>query len=236
MVTCGPRLGVCAIAIAGVLFCGGIAWAQPAPPSKTPNVDSLPSVIPLFPLEVTTLFPGISRPFYIFEPRYRAMVADALKGDRIIGMTTLKPGYEADYQGRPPIYPVGCAGVITDAEELPDGRFHIELRCMVKFRVTSEDQSRPYRLARVDAIPETLDAAEAVALHKQRQRLEVLVTKGSDSRVAPEMSDEEVVNMLAQYMPMDRAKRQALLELDSVLLRAQALIDFIESTGGASLV
>ena len=69
--------------------------AQSAPPAKAPRTDKLPAVIPIFPLEVTMLFPGVSRPLYIFEPRYRAMVADALKGDRIIGMTTLKPGYRS---------------------------------------------------------------------------------------------------------------------------------------------
>src|SRR4029453_10815800 len=105
---------------------------------------------------------------------YRAMVADALKGDRVIGMTTLKPGYEADYQGRPPIYEVGCAGVIADVEELPGGRFNIVLRGVVKFRVTSEDESRPYRLARIEAMPEALDGEERAALGKYRQRLEEL--------------------------------------------------------------
>ncbi len=129
------------------------------------------------------LFPGVSRPLHIFEPRYRAMVAEALKGDRIIGMVTLKPGYEANYAGRPPVYDIGCAGVITDVEELPGGRFNIVLRGLVKFRVTSEDESRPYRLAHVDAMPEILDDAGKAALRKQRQRLEALVTKGSDTTV-----------------------------------------------------
>src|SRR5215204_5286886 len=92
------------LVIATLLCAGSIAHAQ------TP----LPPEIPIFPLEPTMLFPGVSRPLHIFEPRYRAMVADALKGDRIIGMTTVKPGYEADYAGRPPIYEIGCAGVITD--------------------------------------------------------------------------------------------------------------------------
>jgi Lon protease-like protein len=199
-----------------------IASAQSAP-------DTLPSVIPIFPLEVTMLFPGVSRPLYIFEPRYRAMVADALKGDRIIGMTMLKPGYEADYQGRPPIYPIGCAGVITDVEELSGGRFNIVVRGLVKFQVTGEDDSRSYRLARVVAVPEVFDEAERAALHKQRQRLEALVTKGSDSKIPPEVPDEEVVNTLAQYVPMEGAERQTLLELKSVPLRAKALIDLIEA-------
>jgi Lon protease-like protein len=211
------------------LFAGGLIRAQSAPPAKAPGADTLPPVIPIFPLEVTMLFPGVSRPLYIFEPRYRAMVADALKGDRIIGMTMLKPGYEANYQGRPPIYPIGCAGVITDVEELSGGRFQIVLRGLVKFRVTGEDESRPYRLARVDAMPEVLDDAGKAALRKQRQRLEALVTRGGDSRVPPEMPDEELVNMIAQHLPLDGGERQALLELDGVLLRSQALIDLIES-------
>ena len=188
----------------------------------------LPPVIPIFPLEVAMLFPGVSRPLYIFEPRYRAMVADALKGDRIIGMATLKPGYEADYGGRPPIYDIGCAGVITDVEDLSGGRYNITLQGIAKFRVTGEDQSRPYRLANVETISEDLNADEKAALHKERERLEVLVTKGGDSKVPPGTEDEYLVNMVAQYLQMERARRQELLEMN-VLLRSRALIDAIES-------
>jgi Lon protease-like protein len=220
---------VFAIAIAGCLSSAAIVGAQSPQPDKTSSADQLPATIPIFPLEVTMLFPGVPRPLHIFEPRYRAMVADALKGDRIIGMTTLKPGYEADYQGRPPIYEIGCAGVITDVEELPGGRFNIVLRGLVKFRITGEDQSRPYRLAHVDALPEILDDAGKAQLRKQRERLEALVTQGGDSKVPPEMPDEQLVNMIAQYLPIDGAERQALLELKDVLLRSQALIDLIES-------
>ncbi len=208
----------CAVAVA-TLLCGATVGAQ----------TELPPSIPIFPLEVTMLFPGVSRPLYIFEPRYRAMIADALKGDRIIGMTTLKPGFEADYAGRPPIYEIGCAGVITDVEELPGGRFNIVLRGIVKFRVASEDATRAYRLARVEAMPEVLNDTDKAALHKQRLRLETLVTRGSDTKVPPDTTDEDLVNMLAQYMPMTYAQRQSLLELNSSLLRARALIELIEA-------
>ena len=85
------------------------------------------------------------------------MVADALKGNRIIGMVMLQPGHEAEYEGRPPIFPIGCAGLITDFEQLPDGRYNIVLGGLVKFRVIGEDNSRLYRLARVETIPEVLD-------------------------------------------------------------------------------
>jgi hypothetical protein len=218
-----------AIGMAGILWAGGSALAQSAPSEKVPPAGTIPAVIPIFPLEVTMLFPGVSRPLHIFESRYRAMVADALKGDRIIGMTTLKPGYEADYQGRPPIYEIGCAGVIADVEELSGGRFNIVLRGVVKFRVTSEDQSRSYRLANVETLPEALDDAETAALHKLRQRLEELITKGSDTKVEPGTSDEQLINMVAQYLPMALAERQGLLELRNVLLRVRALIELIES-------
>jgi hypothetical protein len=82
----------------------------------------LPPTIPLFPLSNVVLFPNVFLPLHIFEPRYRAMIGDALDGDRIVGMVMLQPGYEADYEGRPPVFPIGCAGLITRAEPLGDGR------------------------------------------------------------------------------------------------------------------
>ena len=71
----------------------------------------LPPSLPLFPLPNAVLFPGVYLPHHIFESRYREMVRDALDDDRIIGMTLLKPGFEAEYEGRPPIYRIGCAGL-----------------------------------------------------------------------------------------------------------------------------
>ena len=209
---------VTALAIAILSSTAGTALAQSVPP-----------VIPIFPLEVTMLFPGVDRPLHIFEPRYRAMVADALKGDRIIGMATLKPGYEANYEGRPPVYEVGCAGEIAEVTELPGGRFNIVLRGIVKFRITGEDETRPYRLARIEPLPEVLDDAGKAALGKYRQRLETLITEGSDSKVPAGTPDEKLINMVAQYIPLGLAERQGLLELKTVLLRARALIELIEA-------
>ena len=74
-----------------------------------------PSTLPLFPLPNVVLFPGVFLPLHIFESRYRAMTEDALSGDRMIGMALLKPGFEAEYEGRPPIYPVGCVGLVEAA-------------------------------------------------------------------------------------------------------------------------
>ena len=111
----------------------------------------LPPTIPLFPLPNVVLFPDVCLPLHIFEPRYREMTSDALDGDRIIGMVLLRPGWEGNYDGRPPVYDVGCAGLITHAEKLDDGRYNLVLRGMEKFRVLREDADRSYRRAEVQA-------------------------------------------------------------------------------------
>src|SRR4029434_10055407 len=114
---------------------------------------AIPSEIPLFPLPEVVLFPDTSRPLLIYEPRYREMVADALGTNKIIGLVLLRPGFEKDYEGRPPIYGVGCAGIIEQYEKLADGRYAILLRGLTTFRIVSEDQRKPYRLARIEALP-----------------------------------------------------------------------------------
>jgi Lon protease-like protein len=221
----------CALSIVGLLCAPGAVRAQLATPEKAGGAGTLPATIPIFPLQDVMLFPNIARPLHIFEPRYRAMVADALKGNRIIGMVMLTPGHEAEYEGRPPIYSIGCAGRITDVEELPDGRYSIVLRGLVKFRVISEDQSRPYRLARVEALPEVPDAAQRAALRRQRPRLTELLAKvaAPDSEPPPPaLPDEDLVNGLAQYLEVDPTERQELLELKDLVSRSQALIDLLE--------
>jgi uncharacterized protein len=204
-----------------------------APSAQTPAAASgLPAMIPIFPLQDATLFPNASYPFYIFEPRYRAMVADALKGNRIIGMVMLQPGFEAEYAGRPPIFPIGCAGLITAYEELPGGEYTIVLRGLAKFRVTGEDNSRAYRLAHVVTLSEELDTQETVALSKERQRIDTLLTVLADrfgvEPPPPGTTDEEVVDLLSERLPMKGLDRQRLLERDDPLARARVVIEVLE--------
>ena len=193
----------------------------------------LPSTIPLFPLPNAVLFPNVFMPLHIFEARYRAMVADALAGDRIIGMVLLKAGFEADYVGRPPIYPIGCAGLVTHSEPLADGRFNIVLKGIEKFRVIGEDTTRPYRLAEIEALPEVIDEAQRLQLHQLRQRLEALLIaaverEGSEPRFPPAVADEDLVNALAQYVFLEPIERQALLEREGVVARCRGLIELLE--------
>ena len=212
--------------MAGILVLAAALWSHGAVRAQT-----LPATIPIFPLPDFVLFPAVSRPLMIYEPRYRAMVADALKGDRIIGMVLLRPGFEADYDGRPPIHAIGCAGRITESEQLPDGRYIIELTGFVKFRVTGEDQSRPYRLARVEQIPDVGDDKNGTTdLGPLRLRLETLLAASvpSDAQLFS-LPDEEFVNRLAQDLDFQPADRQQLLELNGPGSRARALIERLET-------
>jgi Lon protease-like protein len=214
----------CATAMVVLLCVSSSASAQSPAPVR--GADALPETIPLFPLDDIMVFPNIQRPLHIFEPRYRAMVADALKGDRVIGMVQLRPGYEANYEGRPAVFAIGCAGVITESEPLPDGGYNIVIRGLVKFRILSEDQSRPYRLARVEAIPENPDEREEAALGKQRDRLIALLPAGSQP--PRDFSSEDIINALAQYVMIDATERQQLLELQGPLQRSETLIKLLE--------
>ena len=222
-----------AVALTVVLCAPGSGTAQP----RSADAVTLPTTIPIFPLQDVVLFPNSTRPLHIFEPRYRAMVADALEGDRVIGMVLLQPGYEAEYEGRPPVHAIGCAGVITEVEELPDGRYNIVLGGLVKFRVLHEDTSRSYRLAEVEALPETLDAGDRPLLAQRRQQLEdVLAALSPGAQLPPsDLPDEQVVDGLSLILPLEPADRQALLEADGPVERALRLIERLAETAALPL-
>jgi hypothetical protein len=190
-----------------------------------------PPAIPVFPLPNVVLFPTVFLPLHVFEPRYREMVADALEGDRIIGMTLLKPGWEEDYTGRPAIYRVGCAGLISHVDELADGRYNIVLRGFGRFRVDDEEPGRAYRVARVTWLADPDAEAERDELQQERHRLESLLVplvEGSRPQLPTTLPDDHLVNALAQYLDLEPVERQALLEIDGVLARCRALVDLVE--------
>ncbi len=191
----------------------------------------LPSTIPVFPLPNVVLFPSVCLPLHIFEPRYRQMLADALSGDRIIGMVLQKAGREPG--PAPPVYDIGCAGLITHAERLPDGRSNIVLRGIERFRIVAEVGGRAYRRARIAPLPETDSERIRDELRRLRTRLDPLVAGEFDNarwrRMVPaDMGDDALVNTLAQYLDLEPVEKQALLELSDIAGRSRALIDLIE--------
>jgi Lon protease-like protein len=223
-----------AAAIVTVSLSGGVAtlaWPQsPAPGAPPQTAAALPSTVSLFPLPDVVLFPDISLPLRIFEPRYRAMVADALKGNRIIGMVLLRPGYEADYEGRPPIFPVGCAGVITQVEQLANGEYTLVLRGLQKFEVTREESGGAYRVAHITPIVERpLDEPQIAAIRAERQRVETLLARLGIAPAPASLSEAGLVIGLAQILELTPIEWQELLERDGVLARLRSLADRLET-------
>ena len=191
-------------------------------------------LLPIFPLPNVVLFPQVFLPLRIFEPRYRTMVADALAGDRVIGMVLLRPGWEGAYEERPPIYRIGCSGVITHFEKLPDGRYNIVLRGVERFEVEHEDHARPYRRAEVRPLPESaLTKSDESIIGQHRHNLESLLapivsSASGESIRAAAMNDADLVNALSQYLDFDPLENQALLERPCLRTRAEALIELLE--------
>ena len=204
-------------------------------------------LLPIFPLPNVVLFPIVFLPLHIFEPRYREMVADAIKSDRLIGMALLQPGWEHDYEGRPPVYPVGCSGVITHIDRLPDGRYNIVLRGVERFRIQEEDHRLSYRRAVVESLPDWQTGPnDKTIIRNQRAKLESLlastiersidtasatgslVDRGHDPKIPTAMADEDLVNALAQYLDLEPLERQALLEARNLCSRAESLVELLE--------
>jgi hypothetical protein len=193
----------------------------------------LPPSIPIFPLPNTVLFPNVFLPLHVFELRFKRMITDALLGDRIIGMTLLRPGWESDYEGRPAVFSVGCAGLITHSETLEDGRYNIVLRGLQKFQISGEDNGQGYRIARVSGIAEPVDEVTRLAVQGSRGRLEELLTQSAknenaEGRLPKSVSDEDLVNALAQYLDIDAIEKQALLEREGLAKRCESLIELLE--------
>lgn len=190
----------------------------------------VPRVIPLFPLPDAVLFPRMALPLHVFESRYRKMVADVRGSHRVIGMSLLCPGWEADYQGRPPVYPTGCAGIIERCDPLPDGRFNITLRGLSRFRIREEHAGEPYRVATIDAL--TDEMGDAAAVEAARRRVMAAIGKAADGPVVlvmqPELPHDVFVNALCQSLNLTAIERQSLLDCDAILDRYQRLLEILD--------
>jgi Lon protease-like protein len=194
-------------------------------------VSDAPRLIPLFPLPDVVLFPRVSLPLHIFEPRYRRMVADALAGHRTIGMILLRPGWESDYHGRPPVFGSGCAGRIESCETLPDGKYNLVLRGISRFRVVEEHAGEPYRLATVEPRPELEDAAPA-ELEAARRRVVAAIGKAGDGPAImvlnADLPHAAFVDALSQSLPLAPLERQSLLDCDTVSSRFARLLEILD--------
>jgi len=158
------------------------------------------------------------------------MVEAALAGDGIIGMTLLRPGWEADYYGRPPVYACGCAGLIEKHEALPDGRSNILLRGRSRFRIVEEHAGEPYRLATVALLEDAAGPAEA--LDAAQKQVMAAIGRAADGPlvlvIKPDVPHALFVNSLCQSLGLSPVERQSLLECDGLLERYRRLLSILE--------
>jgi Lon protease-like protein len=200
-------------------------------------VDRDTDRLALFPLANVVLFPRVQTPLHLFEPRYRQMAEHVLAGGRTLGMVTVPPEHAAAMKGDPPVYAVGCAGVITQSQRQPDGRYNIVLEGTHRFRIEHEierTEGRLYRVAAVEWLEDVFDPADAERIAELRAHLIRLVSDfAKHSRAAKgveiseslfeELDDVTFVNSLSNAFAFAPEEKQGLLETDDVARRFERL-------------
>jgi len=204
--------------------------------AHAPSVDALPSVLPIFPIAGVLLLPGGRLPLNIFEPRYLAMVEDAIAGDHLIGM--IQPRDPLAGGDRAPIYATGCAGKITRFESTDDGRYLIMLAGLCRFRVIDELPSteRGYRRVHADFARFAGDikpGEEAEIDHARLMRaLRACCDDDEDQplewRAIEHTSGPSLVISLSMMLPFSPSEKQGLLEARDTTERAQMLVTLME--------
>ncbi len=187
--------------------------------------------VSLFPLAGAILFPGMQLPLHVFEPRYRALVSDALARDRMIGM--IQPSGRGDKK----LFSVGCLGRIGDVEALEDGRYNIVLEGLQRFTLLRElDVSTTFRQVEAelwdeDEDSEALSIAERAALEQESRRFADAQGYAVDWAAVEKLDDYALVNIIAQIAPFDAAAKQALLESRGLGARSELVIQLMQFFG-----
>ena len=196
----------------------------------------LPPVIPVFPLPGALLLPRGQMPLNIFEPRYVAMVDDALAGRRLIGMIQPDPAHRKS-DVNPKLYRIGCVGRLTQFGETGDGRYLIELTGIARFTILDEPTvTTPYRQCRVDYAPFADDfvARKGEDAVDRKALLAALAAflKANDLKAdwdgIENAPNEALVNALAMMSPYGAAEKQAMLEAPDLKTRAEILVALTE--------
>jgi len=203
------------------------------------SVEDLPATLPVFPLTGAVLLPRGELPLNIFETRYLAMIDDALKGDRLIGM--IQPAEHEDKVLTPALSKVGCAGRITSFRETEDARVLITLTGVCRFEVAEQLAVKTaYRQIRPDYGRFLGDLVADSATDFPRDRLMVALKSylyrrdlKADWRSVMDAPPEILVNALVMLCPFDPAEKQALVEAPSWPERVDTLVAILEMSAAA---
>ncbi|MET0251230.1 MAG: LON peptidase substrate-binding domain-containing protein [Novosphingobium sp.] len=185
----------------------------------------------IFPLPGAILYPGLHLPLHVFEPRYRALVTDALARDRQIAM--IQP--QAPVDGAP-LFQVGCVGHIDQIEALDDGEFNLVLEGVARFRLVRElAVATPFRQVEAELLGERLDdhlaAVERASFEREARRFADLQGYRVDWESVARLDDTSLINGVSQIAPFDAAAKQALLEADDIHVRCELLVQLMQFFG-----
>jgi uncharacterized protein len=211
------------------------------------DADTFSGVARLFPLPNLVMYPHVMQPLHIFEGRYREMLEDSLATDRLIAMAMLEPGWETDYESRPPVSRYACLGKVVTHNRLEDGRYNLLLMGVGRIRIVEEmPPLRSFRQAKVELLRESFvnDSADHIdAL--QRELMSAFEKQMPCGCQAPEQLREmfaqhlplSMMTDLAAYaLPFDLELKQQLLAEPRVDVRAKLLIEQLESQASRELV
>ena len=185
----------------------------------------------IFPLQGALLFPGLHLPLHLFEPRYRALITDALARDRRIAMIQPQgPGDDA------PLFGVGCVGKIGEFEALDDGRFNVMLTGEARFRMIRElDVTTPFRQVEgeilLEAANEALSAVERASFEREARHFANAQGYQVDWDSVARLDDVSLINGVSQIAPFDAAAKQALLEAPDIQTRCELLVQLLQFFG-----
>jgi Lon protease-like protein len=200
--------------------------------------DAVPAVIPVFPLPGALLLPRGQMPLNIFEPRYLAMIDDALRsGNRLIGMIQPDPTHQGADETKPHLFQIGCVGRMTQFAESGDGRYLIQLTGVSRFRIEQElVVTTLYRQCKVTYHPFADDfiARKGEDEVDRKSLLRALSTFLKANNLKADWDgienapNEALVNALAMMSPYDAAEKQAMLEAPDLKTRAEILVAVTE--------
>lgn len=195
----------------------------------------IPQIIPIFPLPNVVFFPDTYLPLHIFEPRYRDMVADAQTEGACIGMALLKEGWEQDYEGKPPVFSLGCVGRMKNFQPLPDGRSNLILHGLQRYEIEEEVSDACYRKAKIAL--RSPEPYHTVIDDSLRSTLVDLAVRYLRSRKAHELcklianeslTDSVLVNSLSSCLDFTPYDKQFLLESESLSQQTRRVIDLLK--------
>ena len=188
----------------------------------------------IFPLSGAILYPRMHLPLHIFEPRYRAMIADVMARDQRIGM--IQPSGEPSAGDEPPpLFTIGCLGRVAEIEALKDGRYNIILSGEARFRLVRElDVATPFRQVEVELFstdeddPGILAPSERAALEHEAEIFAERLGYAVDWSAVSSLDDETLVNGIGQIAPFDAAGKQAMLEAGTLAQRSELAIQLMQ--------